>query len=132
MNQVGAFCLIRFIWNSSIFFGFLNFFVLGKYYTALRGKIQCPPFENSHQGTIRNKARSTNIEIRNKFKTQMLKIQNNKLAARGGGFCFGHLYFGYLVLFRVSDFEFRIYYIVVLAATFEKKASSSNIKYKLK
>jgi hypothetical protein len=128
MNQVGTFCLIvrmRILLDD---FWLGSPCILGKYYTALCGKMQCPLSANCHKGAIRDKVRSTNIEIRNKFKIQMLKIQNNKFAARGGGFCFGHLYFGHLVLFRVSDFEFRIYYIVVLAARFEKKASCSNIE----
>ncbi len=51
MTQVGAFCLIGFILVSSIFFGVVTPFFLGKYYTALRGKIQCPSHKNSHKGT---------------------------------------------------------------------------------
>jgi len=39
------------------------------------------------------------------------EAQNSKqkyFAAGGGGFCFDHLHFGHLDLFRVSDFGFRV------------------------
>jgi len=51
--------------------------------------------------------RNSKSEIRNNIKIKMFKIQNKNIP--GLFFCFGHLYFCYLNLFRISIFVFRIY-----------------------
>jgi len=52
-------------------------------------------------------------EARNTKQYQNSNFQNpkqKKAAAGGGGFCFSHLNFGHLNLFRISNFGFRIFF----------------------
>ena len=59
-----------------------------------------------------NKAEIVRHEYRNSKQIQNSKVQNSKQAAPIGyrcSFCFGHLDFDHLNLFRISDFVLRIY-----------------------
>ena len=59
---------------------------------------------------INSKSEYRNRVVSNKSKIQNFKIQNKSNSMRGEFFCFGHLYFGNLNLFRISDFVLRIYF----------------------
>jgi len=55
------------------------------------------------------KIRNSKFETNSKYKGS--KFQTKAGPYRGNGFCFGHLFFGHLILFRISCFEFRIYFV---------------------
>jgi hypothetical protein len=62
------------------------------------------------------KVENPKSEIRNPKQIQNIKAQNSKqkqATALGGSFCFGHLDFGHLILFRISCFEFRAFFLSV-------------------
>jgi hypothetical protein len=60
--------------------------------------------------SINPKHEIRNRGVSNKSKIQMFKIQNKKrYTMLLNSFCFDHLRFGHLNLFRISIFEFRIF-----------------------